>query len=135
MVRKILGLTLLIGLCSTTAFAAVLINGAGATFPYPIYSKWFASAPTHAIRGLLRLARQSGKWNELILILKSWRKVPELYSLALKDWLNIFNIQQELPTTEQVLTIQGLRQTILEDIDQDTLDLLRFTLKPFKIIV
>lgn len=97
--------------------------------------KWFASAPTHAIRGLLRLARQSGKWNELILILKSWRKVPELYSLALKDWLNIFNIQQELPTTEQVLTIQGLRQTILEDIDQDTLDLLRFTLKPFKIIV
>ncbi len=41
MVRKILGLTLLIGLCSTTAFAAVLINGAGATFPYPIYSKWF----------------------------------------------------------------------------------------------
>src|SRR5262249_38684328 len=24
------------------AAAAVLINGAGATFPYPIYSKWFA---------------------------------------------------------------------------------------------
>jgi phosphate transport system substrate-binding protein len=33
----------LAGVCVTaTAFAApVLINGAGATFPYPIYSKWF----------------------------------------------------------------------------------------------
>ncbi len=36
-------LAVLAGLAvSTTAFAApVLINGAGATFPYPIYSKWF----------------------------------------------------------------------------------------------
>src|SRR5881275_2196677 len=25
----------------TGAFAQMLINGAGATFPYPIYSKWF----------------------------------------------------------------------------------------------
>src|SRR6266436_6802991 len=25
----------------TGAFAQLLINGAGATFPYPIYSKWF----------------------------------------------------------------------------------------------
>ena len=25
-----------------TARAALLINGAGATFPYPIYSKWFS---------------------------------------------------------------------------------------------
>ena len=25
----------------TGAYAQLLINGAGATFPYPIYSKWF----------------------------------------------------------------------------------------------
>ncbi len=42
MVKKII--TILAGLgIAATAFAAapVLINGAGATFPYPIYSKWF----------------------------------------------------------------------------------------------
>src|SRR5262249_27355915 len=33
-------LTLMLG--AGFAAAAVLINGAGATFPYPIYSKWFA---------------------------------------------------------------------------------------------
>jgi phosphate transport system substrate-binding protein len=32
--------TLLMGMAAP-AFAATLINGAGATFPYPIYSKWF----------------------------------------------------------------------------------------------
>src|SRR5258707_6478598 len=37
---KILGLTVALGL-SATASAQMLINGAGATFPYPIYSKWF----------------------------------------------------------------------------------------------
>src|SRR5258707_527673 len=37
---KILGLTIAFGL-SATASAQMLINGAGATFPYPIYSKWF----------------------------------------------------------------------------------------------
>lgn len=41
MFKKILILMMVLGL-ATTAFAApVLINGAGATFPYPIYSKWF----------------------------------------------------------------------------------------------
>ena len=39
--------TLMMGIASTVALggsvsAAVQINGAGATFPYPIYSKWFA---------------------------------------------------------------------------------------------
>lgn len=29
-------------LISTNAFAVVKVNGAGASFPYPIYSKWFA---------------------------------------------------------------------------------------------
>jgi len=38
--KKILALSLAFGL-STTASAQMMINGAGATFPYPIYSKWF----------------------------------------------------------------------------------------------
>jgi phosphate transport system substrate-binding protein len=38
----IAGVSLLIaGTSQTTAHAQMLINGAGATFPYPIYSKWF----------------------------------------------------------------------------------------------
>src|SRR5947199_10447538 len=36
----ILGLTVALGL-SASASAQMMINGAGATFPYPIYSKWF----------------------------------------------------------------------------------------------
>src|SRR5580704_1721483 len=38
--RKLLATVLLAGV-SATASAQMLINGAGATFPYPIYSKWF----------------------------------------------------------------------------------------------
>ena len=38
--REILAIALLTGV-SATASAQMLINGAGATFPYPIYSKWF----------------------------------------------------------------------------------------------
>jgi phosphate transport system substrate-binding protein len=38
--RKILVIALLIGV-SASASAQLMINGAGATFPYPIYSKWF----------------------------------------------------------------------------------------------
>jgi phosphate transport system substrate-binding protein len=38
--RKILAIVLLTGI-SATASAQMMINGAGATFPYPIYSKWF----------------------------------------------------------------------------------------------
>jgi phosphate transport system substrate-binding protein len=38
--RKILAIGLLTGI-SATASAQMMINGAGATFPYPIYSKWF----------------------------------------------------------------------------------------------
>jgi ABC-type phosphate transport system, periplasmic component len=33
--------TVLLAGVSATASAQMLINGAGATFPYPIYSKWF----------------------------------------------------------------------------------------------
>src|SRR4051812_2935102 len=36
----LLGLTIALGL-SASASAQMMINGAGATFPYPIYSKWF----------------------------------------------------------------------------------------------
>ena len=38
--RKVLAIVLLTGV-SATASAQMMINGAGATFPYPIYSKWF----------------------------------------------------------------------------------------------
>src|SRR5437899_12947166 len=38
--RKTLAIVLLTGV-SATASAQMMINGAGATFPYPIYSKWF----------------------------------------------------------------------------------------------
>src|SRR6266498_550825 len=38
--RKVLTIALLAGV-SATASAQMMINGAGATFPYPIYSKWF----------------------------------------------------------------------------------------------
>src|SRR4051812_7063261 len=31
-----------LSLIATAASAATLINGAGATFPYPLYSKWFS---------------------------------------------------------------------------------------------
>jgi phosphate transport system substrate-binding protein len=43
MLKKLLSALAIIALSTTAAFAAgpVLINGAGATFPYPIYSKWF----------------------------------------------------------------------------------------------
>ena len=38
--KILLGLTIAFGL-GATASAQMMINGAGATFPYPIYSKWF----------------------------------------------------------------------------------------------
>ena len=41
--RLITGALAVISLFAGTAFAdkLLLINGAGATFPYPLYSKWF----------------------------------------------------------------------------------------------
>jgi len=40
--RKALALTLLLfGMAATAGAQTVLLNAAGATFPYPIYSKWF----------------------------------------------------------------------------------------------
>ncbi len=40
MIRKI-AFVLLISLVSLPVFAQTTLNGAGATFPYPMYSKWF----------------------------------------------------------------------------------------------
>src|SRR6478609_1304017 len=37
---KLLSLAIVLGMCAS-ASAQMMINGAGATFPYPIYSKWF----------------------------------------------------------------------------------------------
>lgn len=43
MFKKLLALTMALGLGLSNAYAeSILINGAGATFPYPIYSKWFS---------------------------------------------------------------------------------------------
>src|SRR3990167_8079129 len=41
MKTKIAALALGVSVCTTAFAAPLLINGAGATFPYPIYSKWF----------------------------------------------------------------------------------------------
>ena len=38
---KIASFTVTVLLCTSLTAAPVLLNGAGATFPYPIYSKWF----------------------------------------------------------------------------------------------
>src|SRR5438132_6772095 len=38
---RILGLVIALGLSAIRASVQMMINGAGATFPYPIYSKWF----------------------------------------------------------------------------------------------
>ena len=38
---KLLALMMVLAMAGNVFAAPVLINGAGATFPYPIYSKWF----------------------------------------------------------------------------------------------
>lgn len=42
MFKALVSLLILVSAMSQSASAAVLINGAGATFPYPLYSKWFS---------------------------------------------------------------------------------------------
>jgi len=42
MLRKIITVLLSSMLLTGSAFAGTLVNGAGATFPYPLYSKWFS---------------------------------------------------------------------------------------------
>jgi len=60
-----LGLALLVSACGTTSETgtsdsparSAQINGAGATFPYPLYSKWFAEY--HTLRPEVRINYQS----------------------------------------------------------------------------
>ena len=42
MKRRILGLTIAVAALVGVAAAALSVTGAGATFPYPVYSKWFS---------------------------------------------------------------------------------------------
>ena len=42
MIRRMMVLTLMAACLATSAPAQTKLNGAGATFPYPIYSKWFS---------------------------------------------------------------------------------------------
>src|SRR4051812_11087697 len=42
MIRTLLAATVVLGLAGSASAAPIQIDGAGATFPYPIYSKWFA---------------------------------------------------------------------------------------------
>lgn len=42
MTKRILGLTLALAALAGVAAAALSLTGAGATFPYPMYSKWFS---------------------------------------------------------------------------------------------
>ena len=41
MIKKLITFGLVLGMAAGASAAPLLINGAGATFPYPIYSKWF----------------------------------------------------------------------------------------------
>ncbi len=41
MLRRLMLLVCLLAVVSSAATAQTMLNGAGATFPYPIYSKWF----------------------------------------------------------------------------------------------
>ena len=42
MIKRILGLTVAVAALAGVAAAALSLTGAGATFPYPMYSKWFS---------------------------------------------------------------------------------------------
>src|SRR5690349_3769703 len=52
-----LALVFLVAAIVTGAQSALLINGAGATFPYPIYSKWFDEY--HKAHGTVQINYQS----------------------------------------------------------------------------
>ncbi|MGH9580069.1 MAG: phosphate ABC transporter substrate-binding protein PstS, partial [Terriglobales bacterium] len=42
MTRRMMVVMLMMACLATTAWGQTKLNGAGATFPYPVYSKWFA---------------------------------------------------------------------------------------------
>jgi phosphate transport system substrate-binding protein len=57
MIKRILGLTVALAALAGVAAAALSLTGAGATFPYPMYSKWFSDY--HKIHGDIEINYQS----------------------------------------------------------------------------
>ncbi len=87
----------------------------------------------YSINGLMQLAYFSSKWDVLLLILKFYKISPEIYKKELKRWVSGFNIRQELPTQEHISEIRSLLGSISGNIDEQILNSLRFTLRPFGI--
>jgi phosphate transport system substrate-binding protein len=57
MIKRILGMTIAVAALAGVAAAALSLTGAGATFPYPMYSKWFSDY--HKIHGDIEINYQS----------------------------------------------------------------------------
>jgi phosphate transport system substrate-binding protein len=57
MMKRILGLTIALAALAGVAAAALSLTGAGATFPYPMYSKWFSDY--HKMHGDTEINYQS----------------------------------------------------------------------------
>jgi phosphate transport system substrate-binding protein len=57
MIKRILGLTIAVAALGGVAAAALSLTGAGATFPYPMYSKWFSDY--HKMHGDIEINYQS----------------------------------------------------------------------------
>jgi phosphate transport system substrate-binding protein len=57
MIKRILGMTIALAALAGVAAAALSLTGAGATFPYPMYSKWFSDY--HKIHGDIEINYQS----------------------------------------------------------------------------
>ena len=57
MTKRILGLTIGVAALAGGAMAALSLTGAGATFPYPMYSKWFSDY--HKMHGDVEINYQS----------------------------------------------------------------------------
>ncbi len=57
MTKRILGMTIAMAALAGVAAAALSLTGAGATFPYPMYSKWFSDY--HKMHGDIEINYQS----------------------------------------------------------------------------
>src|ERR1017187_6618862 len=57
MIKRILGMTIVLAALAGVAAAALSLTGAGATFPYPMYSKWFSDY--HKMHGDIEINYQS----------------------------------------------------------------------------
>jgi phosphate transport system substrate-binding protein len=56
-IKRILGMTIALAALAGVAAAALSLTGAGATFPYPMYSKWFSDY--HKMHGDIEINYQS----------------------------------------------------------------------------